>query len=98
MCYGSVVDGTVTERPLSALLREERRAALGNGVAAAAIVVAVSLARGVGPVAVVGGALAAAALGAVLHQAVLVVAVTVQRLWHRRVAATDATSSPGPDA
>jgi hypothetical protein len=49
-------------------------------------------------VAVVGGALAAAALGAVLHQAVLVVAVTVQRLWHRRVAAVDATSSPGPDA
>jgi hypothetical protein len=98
MCYESVVDGRATERPLSDLLRGERRAALGNGVAAAAIVVAVSLARGASPATTVGAALAAVVLGALLHQAVLVVAVAVQRTWHRGVAAVDSTPPTGSDA
>jgi len=93
MCYESVVDRRATE-----LLRGERRAALGNGVVAAVIVVAVSLARGASPTATVGVALAVVVLGAVLHQAVLVVAVAVQRFRYRRVAAVDSTSPTGPDA
>lgn len=98
MCYESLIEGTATERPLSALLREELRAAVRNGVAAAAVVVAVSLTYGADPTATAGAALGAVVLGAVLHQAVLVVAVAVQRAWRRRVTTRDSTTRAGPNA
>jgi|GEM_PF-1020146 len=98
MCYESLTDGTATERPLSALLATEIRAAFSNGLAAAAIVVAVLFVRGAGPVATLGAATGAFVLGTLLHQAVLVVAVAAQRVWYRRVATPASTSPVGADA
>jgi len=98
MCYESLTDGTATERPLSVLLGAETRAAVGNGLAAAIIVVAVLFARGAGPAATLGAAIGALVLGTMLHQAVLVVAVAAQRVWSRSVTTLASTSLFGPSA
>jgi len=81
MCYESLLNGDATERPLHALRREERSKAFQNGVAAGGIVVAVLLMQGadLGLVAVL--AVAAIALGTLLHQGLLVGAVLALRSY-----------------
>jgi len=83
MCYESLLNGEATERSLRALLRAERRAALRNGLAAAVLVAAVLLVEGAAAWLVVALAVAAVALGAALHQVVLVAGATAVRLRHR---------------
>jgi len=92
MCYESLLNGEATERSVRDLLREERAAALRNGLAAAALVVAVLVADGAAAPLVVGLTVAAVALGAVLHQAVLLAGATGLRLRYR-LGATDPTAS-----
>lgn len=83
MCYESLLNGEAAERSVVDLLREERRAALRNGLAAAVLVVAVLVAEGAAAWTVAALAVAAVALGAALHQAVLVAGAVAVRVRHR---------------
>jgi hypothetical protein len=83
MCYESLLNGDATERPLSALRREERPKALLNGAAAGLVVAAVLLAGGTGVALTAAIATLAVAFGAVVHQVVLVVAVLSVRAYDR---------------
>jgi hypothetical protein len=88
MCYESLLNGDAAEKSVRDLLREERRDALRNGLAAAVLVAAVLFAEDAATWTVVALAVAAVALGAVLHQAVLVAGAVAVRL-HHRVGGTD---------
>lgn len=79
MCYESLIEGDAVERPLTEVLRGELSSAVKNGAAAAAVVLAVLLASGVGPLLVAGAALGAFVLGIALHQAVLVAGIALLR-------------------
>jgi hypothetical protein len=92
MCYESLLNGDAAERSLGVLLREERRAALRNGLATAVLVAAVLIAEGAAAWMVGALAVAAVALGAVLHQAVLVAGAIAVRLHHRVGGADPATA------
>ncbi|QLH77615.1 hypothetical protein HZS55_10030 [Halosimplex rubrum] len=92
MCYESLLNGEAAERSVRDLLREERRAALRNGLAAAVLVVAVLIVEGAAAWTVVALAVAAVALGAVLHQAVLVAGAAAVRVRHRVGGADRATA------
>jgi heme A synthase len=81
MCYESLVEGEGTERPLAALLRAELRDALKTGLATGMIVVAVLATSGLDSVLTAVAAVGALALGAAVHQALLVVAAVVLRVW-----------------
>ena len=79
MCFESLINGDATERPLRELLRAETASALKDATIAATVGLTVLLAGGTGPLLTGGAALAALALGFVLHQAVLVAGVALVR-------------------
>lgn len=79
MCYEDLRAAEVGDRSMRALLRAERADAVVNGLEAAALVSLLLLWHGVSPDLLAASALAAVPLGAVIHQAVLVVGVLVLR-------------------
>ena len=80
MCFEALIDGDATEKPLRSLLRDETASAVNNdGVTTVTVGLTVLLAGGTGPLLTGGAALAALALGFVLHQAVLVAGVALVR-------------------
>lgn len=89
MCYEALYNGDATEESVATILRAELRDALVNGLAAAVIVASVLFGRGADPATLLGLALAAFSLGAVLHQALLVGGVAVQRARHGSVEPSD---------
>jgi hypothetical protein len=93
MCYEALRDGDATERPLAEILRAELSDATVNGLAAALIVAIVLTGRGVDPAAMLPFALAACALGAVVHQAVLVAGVSLLRIRSPNADADEATAA-----
>ena len=92
MCYDSLLNGDATDRSLGTLLRAETGSALKNGVVAAAVVLAVLLAGESGPLLAAGSALAALALGYLLHQIVLLAGVAVVRWRDGRSPAATASA------
>lgn len=84
VCYEDLRTDTVLERSLTGLLRAETRDAVVNGVEAAALVVFVLAWQGTPALLVATSALLAVPLGALLHQAVLVVGAVVLRRRARR--------------
>lgn len=84
MCYEDLRAAEVRDRSMRALLRAERVDAVVNGLEAAALVSLVLLWHGVSLAPVAASALAAVALGAVIHQAVLVVGAVFLRSRDRR--------------
>jgi hypothetical protein len=93
MCYEALRDGDATERPLGEILRAELSDAAVNGLAAALIVAVVLTGRGIDPLTTVAFALAACALGAVVHQTVLVAGVSLLRVRSPNADADDATTA-----
>jgi hypothetical protein len=85
-CYGCLVDGDATEKPLPQLVREETASAVTDAGIATTVVVVMLLAAGVGPALVVGAAVAAAVGTYVFHQVVLVVGVAIARWRAKRLA------------
>jgi len=79
MCFDALVEGDVMERPVGDLLREETPDAIGNGTMAAVIVASVLFGLDAGATTIGPAAVAALALGAAVHQAVLLVGVGVLR-------------------
>lgn len=80
MCYEALVDGDATADSVGSVVRAERRDAAVNGLEAAVLLVVVLLWQGVALSVVLAAALAAVALGYVLHQVVLLVGVALLRL------------------
>jgi hypothetical protein len=80
MCYESLLESDGDRTAVTAHLEGEMTSAVYNGLVAAALVGLVLVTRGVAPGLVVSMALAALVLGALLHQAVLVVGVAIRRL------------------
>ncbi|WP_324661988.1 hypothetical protein [Haloarcula sediminis] len=80
MCYDRLInDDEVAETSMAALFRSELRCALRNGAMAAGIVLVVLLVEGTPAWLVLGSAAGALALGALLHQAVLLAGAGVLR-------------------
>jgi len=83
MCFDRLTDEETLERGLSALLAAEWRYALRNGAMAGVIVVAALLFEGAPAWLTVGSAAGAVVLGALLHQAVLLIGWGVLRTTAR---------------
>jgi len=83
VCYESLLNDDATERSLRELLSEDRWDAVGNGVAAALIVVTGLSVGGSGAAFTTGLAALAVILGAMLHRLLLVAAVLVIRAHGR---------------
>jgi sugar phosphate permease len=90
MCYESLLNGDATDSSVTELLRREMGSAFRNGLGAGAIVTAVLLWRSVAPSLLVGSAVAAVVLGALIHQLVLLAGIQLVR---RRSAAASGTST-----
>jgi len=82
-CYESLLNGDATERSLREPLTEERWKAVGNGVAAGLLVVALLPAGGADAALTAGLAVLAVLLGTVFHQLLLVAGVLVTRVHGR---------------
>jgi len=88
VCFDRLTDEETGELSLSTVLAAEWRCALRNGAMAGAIVVAVLLFEGAPAWLTAGSAAGAVVLGALLHQAVLLVGWSVLRTRARWRAAT----------
>lgn len=89
MCYEALRNGDATERPLGDVVRAELSDAAVNGVAAAVIVAAVLYGQGYAIGLIAPFAAGALVLGLLIHEAVLVAGVGVQRVRADRREATD---------
>ncbi|MFC7134499.1 MULTISPECIES: hypothetical protein [Salinibaculum] len=84
MCFGALIDGDATEKPLRELLRDETGSALKNaGVTTVTVGLVLALAGGVALPLVAAAAAVAFLAGVLLHLAVLVVGAAVVR-WRAR--------------
>ena len=84
MCFGALIDGDATEKPLRELLRDETGSALKNaGVTTVTVGMVLALAGGVALPLVAAAAAVAFLAGVLLHLAVLVVGVALVR-WRVR--------------
>ncbi|WP_372480683.1 hypothetical protein ACAH01_07000 [Halomicrobium sp. HM KBTZ05] len=79
MCFAALLNGDATDRSVVEIVRDELPRSLGNGAVAALLVIAVSVLEGASLTVTAGLALGAVALGAVLHQSVLLGGVALLR-------------------
>jgi len=79
MCYGTLLDGDATTTSVRSALRAERRTAVLNGLAAAALVFGLLALRGTPPAILLGTSAAAVPLAYLLHQVVMVAGIGLVR-------------------